>query len=169
MAYPIVFFGVRDSVMDIFEVPIADQTPENRMHTYLTMILLGTLTVTAMFVTDLGLINAVGGGTFECLFYGFVTCLYSACYSARDGYRFSHIFIIGCNYLCNPGLVTTPIVFLFPTIMLRRALKYMSTEQTSSWKKEVEILGATGLTCIGLVIGLSGAWIAVQSALTPSS
>jgi hypothetical protein len=53
--------------------------------------------------------------------------------------------------------------------MLRRALKYMSTEQTSSWKREVEIMGTTGLTCIGLVIGLSGAWIAVQSALITTS
>jgi sodium-coupled neutral amino acid transporter 11 len=60
MAYPIVFFGVRDGCLDMFEVPFPDQTPEllNRI----TFVLLSILTVTAVFVTDLGLINAVGGG-----------------------------------------------------------------------------------------------------------
>ena len=59
-AYPIVFIGVRDGVMDTFAVPITEQTPErvNR----LTYILLSILTITAMFISDLGLINAVGGG-----------------------------------------------------------------------------------------------------------
>ena len=47
--------------MDVFEVPFSEQTSgkTNRM---VTMVLLATLTVTAIFVTDLGLINAVGGG-----------------------------------------------------------------------------------------------------------
>lgn len=60
VAYPIVFHGVRDGVLDVFEVPFTEQTPErvNR----LTLILLTILTITAVFITDLGLINAVGGG-----------------------------------------------------------------------------------------------------------
>jgi len=60
MAYPIVFHGARDGVIDILEIPIADQTPERIKR--LTLILLAVLTITAIFVTDLGLINAVGGG-----------------------------------------------------------------------------------------------------------
>eukprot|EP00527_Entomoneis_sp_CCMP2396_P004779 CAMPEP_0198155554 /NCGR_PEP_ID=MMETSP1443-20131203/69195_1 /TAXON_ID=186043 /ORGANISM="Entomoneis sp., Strain CCMP2396" /LENGTH=502 /DNA_ID=CAMNT_0043822309 /DNA_START=27 /DNA_END=1535 /DNA_ORIENTATION=+ len=59
-AYPIVFFGVRDSVLDVFEVPQINQTP-NKLNA-LTFAILGILTFTAVFVTDLGLINAVGGG-----------------------------------------------------------------------------------------------------------
>jgi hypothetical protein len=59
MAYPIVFFGVRDSVMDIFEVSIVNQMTHS--HYYLTFILLSLLTIAAVFITDLGLINAVGG------------------------------------------------------------------------------------------------------------
>lgn len=52
--------GVRDGVLDIFEVPLVDQTPEKLNQ--LTYLLLAVLTTTAVFVTDLGLINAVGGG-----------------------------------------------------------------------------------------------------------
>jgi hypothetical protein len=60
MAYPIVFFGVRDSVMDIFEVSIVNQMTSH-IHYYLTIVLLSLLTIAAVFITDLGLINAVGG------------------------------------------------------------------------------------------------------------
>jgi hypothetical protein len=59
-AYPIVFFGVRDGCLDMFEVPASAQTPSTIRS--LTLVLLSMLTVTAVFVTDLGLINAVGGG-----------------------------------------------------------------------------------------------------------
>ena len=60
MAYPIVFHGVRDGVLDVLEVPFHEQTRENLNR--LTLLLLTTLTIIAIFVTDLGLINAVGGG-----------------------------------------------------------------------------------------------------------
>ena len=45
--------------MDMFEVPITDQTPEKINN--MTFVLLSFLTLIAVFVTDLGLINAVGG------------------------------------------------------------------------------------------------------------
>lgn len=60
MAYPIVFHGVRDGVLDVLEVPFHEQTRDNLNR--LTLLLLTTLTIIAIFVTDLGLINAVGGG-----------------------------------------------------------------------------------------------------------
>eukprot|EP00980_Cylindrotheca_fusiformis_P030504 scaffold24924_cov230-Cylindrotheca_fusiformis.AAC.1 len=60
MAYPIVFFGVRDSVLDISEASLADELAKH--HGLLTLALLAVLTFVALFVTDLGLINAVGGG-----------------------------------------------------------------------------------------------------------
>ena len=121
MAYPIVFFGVRDSVMDISDSALADQLAKH--HGYLTLALLALLTLVALFVTDLGLINAVGG-----------------------------------------GLVTTPIVFLFPTIMFRRALKFMSLEDAS--RERFEIAAATGMTVVGAIFGLTGAYIAISTALS---
>lgn len=60
LIYPIAFIGFRDGVMDIFHVPIASQTDSSI--NLLTVFLLSLLTVTAVFVTDLGLINAVAGG-----------------------------------------------------------------------------------------------------------
>ena len=57
----VVFMGARDGVIDVLEIPPNRQTDANI--NLLTVILLTILTVTAMFVTDLGLINAVGGGT----------------------------------------------------------------------------------------------------------
>mmetsp|Transcript_27906 Transcript_27906/g.76801 ORF Transcript_27906/g.76801 Transcript_27906/m.76801 type:complete len:567 (+) Transcript_27906:312-2012(+) len=59
--YPIAFIGFRDSILDAFEVPIEHQTP--RYLNNLTLIMLSLITLTATFVTDLGMINAVGGGT----------------------------------------------------------------------------------------------------------
>jgi len=55
------FIGFRDSVLDVLHVPIEQQTT-----TYLnslTVIMLSLITLIAVFVTDLGVINSVGGGT----------------------------------------------------------------------------------------------------------
>lgn len=60
MAYPLVFHGVRDGVMDIMAIPLPERTPERRDQ--LTYLLLSFITLMACFVTDLGMINAVGGG-----------------------------------------------------------------------------------------------------------
>lgn len=117
-AYPIVFHGVRDGVLDVLECPFSDQTHENLNR--LTLILLSLLTLTAMFVTDLGLINAVGG-----------------------------------------GLVTTPIVFVFPTLMFRAASKM---QLGGYFENRREIGLASVLTGMGAVIGIVGAWIAIKGA-----
>lgn len=61
VAYPIVFTGF----MDIFEISLADHTGLEL--NYLTLFLLSLLTIIAVFVTDLGLINAVGGGVWYLL------------------------------------------------------------------------------------------------------
>jgi amino acid permease len=59
--YPIVFIGCRDGVLDILDVPTERQTSRNL--DMLTVVMLLFLTIIAIFVTDLGLINAVGGGS----------------------------------------------------------------------------------------------------------
>ena len=61
LTFPIVFIGFRDGVVDVFRVPMEKQTEDNV--NLLTVVLLASLTVTAIFWTDLGMINAVGGGT----------------------------------------------------------------------------------------------------------
>jgi len=61
LTYPLVFIGFRDGVLDLLHAPVERQTSRNV--DLLTVVLLAILTVTAIFVTDLGLINAVGGGT----------------------------------------------------------------------------------------------------------
>jgi sodium-coupled neutral amino acid transporter 11 len=103
----------------MFEVPAEEQTPAKINS--LTLLLLSILTLTAVFVTDLGLINAVGG-----------------------------------------GLVATAIVFVFPTLMFYKVLLQRMAIgfplKTPEWK---ELYGAAGMTVIGVVIGLIGAYTAV--------
>jgi hypothetical protein len=62
LTYPLVFIGFRDGMMDLLGVlPMERQTCHNM--DVLTLFLLTILTVMAIFVTDLGMINAIGGGT----------------------------------------------------------------------------------------------------------
>lgn len=61
LTFPVVFIGFRDGVLDVLNVPSELQTSPNL--NVLTLILLAIITVVAIFVTDLGMINAVGGGT----------------------------------------------------------------------------------------------------------
>ena len=59
--YPIVFMGFRDGMLELLDIAMERHTEPNI--NFLSVVLLFGLTVTAMFITDLGLINAVGGGT----------------------------------------------------------------------------------------------------------
>lgn len=122
-AYPIVFHGVRDGVFDVLEIPFAEQRREKSRQ--VTYVMLAVLTLTAIFISDLGLINAVGG-----------------------------------------GLVTTPIVFVFPTLMYKAAAN-MKLDGSSS-EHRIEIGFASVLTLIGIFIGVVGAWIAVHANLSSS-
>ena len=59
--YPLVFLGTRDGVLDLLIVPTELQTSSNL--NVLSVVILTIITVTAAFVTNLGLVAAVGGGT----------------------------------------------------------------------------------------------------------
>lgn len=59
--YPIAFIGFRDGVLDIMQVPLEKQTDTNI--NIITLVLLTVVTILAVFVRDLGFVNAVGGGT----------------------------------------------------------------------------------------------------------
>lgn len=61
VSYPLNFIGVRDNCLDILGV--ADQVNTPAKLNAFTIVLLMLLTITSCFVSDLGLINSVGGGT----------------------------------------------------------------------------------------------------------
>ena len=90
----------------------------------LTVILVTTVTVTAVYITDLGTINAVGGGA-----------------------------------------ISTPIVFIFPAIMYRVAVE---TDSSSKFyvQRHREVMFVYSLMIIGMVLGFTGAWIAIQGVVT---
>lgn len=58
--YPLPFIGVRDGIIDLLMVQESKQTSQNL--NALSVILLTIFTCLAMYFTDLGLLNAVGGG-----------------------------------------------------------------------------------------------------------
>ena len=61
VSYPLNYIGVRDKCLDI--LGIAEQVDTTAKLNAFTVCLLALLTFTSCFVTDLGLINSVGGGT----------------------------------------------------------------------------------------------------------
>ena len=61
VSYPLNFIGVRDNCLDILGLT-DDFDTDSKLNVF-TLLLLGILTVTSCFVTDLGMINSVGGGT----------------------------------------------------------------------------------------------------------
>lgn len=59
------------------------------------------------------------------------------------------------------GLVATAIVFVFPTLMLYKALVRMAGESAAKLPEFREVYWASLMTLIGVVIGLVGAYTAV--------
>lgn len=59
--FPLPFIGVRDGILDILMVPPEKQTPA--FINILTIAILTTFTVMALHFDDLGMVNAVGGGS----------------------------------------------------------------------------------------------------------
>ena len=61
VSYPLNYIGVRDNCLDI--MGIADKVDSTVKLNVFTLVLLSILTVSSCFITDLGLINSVGGGS----------------------------------------------------------------------------------------------------------
>lgn len=75
--------GFRDGVLDIIQLPIEQQTAMNI--NIITLVLLTIVTVLAAFVTDLGYVNAVGGGTLAAMIvFVFPYVMYSAAMKAQQ-------------------------------------------------------------------------------------
>jgi amino acid permease len=58
--YPLPFIGVRDGILDLLMVPPLKRTSNNL--NVLSLVLLGTFGFLAMHFTDVGMVNAIGGG-----------------------------------------------------------------------------------------------------------
>mmetsp|Transcript_32331 Transcript_32331/g.65591 ORF Transcript_32331/g.65591 Transcript_32331/m.65591 type:complete len:309 (+) Transcript_32331:826-1752(+) len=61
VSYPLNFIGVRDNCLDL--LGLTDEIAMRGLLNAFTVLLLFLLTVLSCFVTDLGLINSIGGGT----------------------------------------------------------------------------------------------------------
>ncbi|KAL7571027.1 hypothetical protein ACA910_003746 [Epithemia clementina (nom. ined.)] len=82
-SYPIVFMGFRDGMLELLDIAMDRHTEPNL--NLLSVILLLTLTILAIFVTDLGLINAVGGGTLAtAMVFFFPTFMYHSLVRERN-------------------------------------------------------------------------------------
>lgn len=80
--YPITFMGFRDGVLDVLELPQPQQTSTNI--NIITIFLLIVVTILAAIFTDLGLINAVGGGTLAtAIVFVFPALMYKAAVEAQ--------------------------------------------------------------------------------------
>jgi amino acid permease len=141
--YPLVFIGYRDGVLDLLQVPAEKQTSNNL--NVVSFILLSFVTAIAMMVKNLGLINAVGGGT-----------------------------------------LATAIVFVFPTLMYRQAVRRKPFEEENLGEEENledqeddierptpeqkrEVLFAQTLMCVGITMGVIGVWMAISNEHSTSS
>lgn len=80
VSYPLNFIGVRDNCLDI--LGITDEIDTSAKLNVVTILLLSLMTLTSCFVTDLGLINSVGGGTTVTL-----VCFIFPAFMFREGMR----------------------------------------------------------------------------------
>eukprot|EP00934_Nitzschia_sp_Nitz4_P005942 Nitzschia sp. Nitz4//scaffold16_size188269//49272//50926//NITZ4_001782-RA/size188269-augustus-gene-0.75-mRNA-1//1//CDS//3329538490//5932//frame0 len=81
--YPIAFMGFRDGILDIIELPTEKQTSANL--NIITLVLLAIVTFAAALVTDLGYVNAVGGGTLAtAIVFVFPALMYQAAVESQS-------------------------------------------------------------------------------------
>ena len=80
VSYPLNFIGVRDNCLDL--LGITDEIDTDGKLNVVSILLLALMTITSCFVTDLGLINSVGGGT-----TGTLVCFISPTLMFREGRR----------------------------------------------------------------------------------
>lgn len=118
--YPITFMGFRDGVLDCLSLPMEKQTSTNV--NIITVTLLFIVTSLAILVTDLGFVNAIGGGT-----------------------------------------LATAIVFVFPALMYRAAVRGQSIPDIPG--QECEVKFAMVLMVVGVIMGAIGVVVEVQRQL----
>jgi amino acid permease len=70
--YPLAFQGCRDGVLDLMNIPKEKRT--NTTLNQATLILLSIITLCAALLNDVGLVLAIGGGTFFVCFFLFFVC-----------------------------------------------------------------------------------------------
>lgn len=96
-SYPIVFIGFRDGVLDFLSVPIEKQTGGNL--NFISLVLLSIITMLASSFSDLGLVNAIGGGTLGCIIvFVFPTLMFATCIEDFEGSMKKKTLEIGLSY-----------------------------------------------------------------------
>jgi amino acid permease len=119
LTYPVVFIGFRDGVLDLLHTPMEKET--SHYLNIVSVLLLMLVTLIAVFVRDLGALNAVGGGT-----------------------------------------LATAIVFVFPTMIYRKAVyDYYQNEPPMGIVREVRFTYV--LMGLGILMGAVGVWMALHS------
>ena len=86
ISYPLSFIGVRDNCLDI--LGITDEVDTDAKLNVFTIFLLSIMTISSIFITDLGLINSAGGGTtamFVCFIFPGIMFFYAMCKQGKRG------------------------------------------------------------------------------------
>ena len=138
--YPLVFIGYRDGVLDLLQVSAEKQTSGNL--NLVSFILLTFVTIIAMLVKDLGLINAVGGRTLAtAIVFVFPTLMY------QRAVRRKH----------------------FDETNLADEENSDEEDERPTPEQKREVIFAQTLMCMGIVMGLIGVWMAISNQHSPSS
>jgi amino acid permease len=112
--FPFPFFGLRDSVWDAMNVPVAQRNSEegSANNILLTVTLLAVITAAATSVSDLSLLLSVGGGTIATAVYSvFPTIMFRAAVTNRQKQlqqttKKNDTIDFNQNYLLNTNLAT---------------------------------------------------------------
>ena len=135
VSYPLNFIGVRDNCLDL--LGLTDEIAVRgggRLLNAFTLLLLFLLTVLSCFVTDLGLINSLGGGTTVAL-----VCFVFPAVMFREGMRKHHYAAASCDGDGGGG----------------------GTMGTMGTKEQVEVWVAMSLMVLGVVVGVVGVWSSI--------
>lgn len=142
LTYPLAFIGLRDGVLDIFHI-LAGHMQRNQHFlattvdlNALTVVLLTLITVTACFVTDLGVINAVAGGFLATAIVFVFPALMFRQQAVKDAAAAGN----ACGVDNNNNSISKP----HPS-------------------RKMESTIALGLMVVGVALGLIGAWVALQA------
>lgn len=115
-SYPLAFVGCRDGLLEALKVPKEERTDANVDK--LTYLILGTVTMVALKITDLSFIMSFGGAT-----------------------------------------LGNALIYVYPAMMFRRAVKNMGMKAASAQKMEVHL--AMTFAAFGIGMGCMGAKMAL--------
>lgn len=151
-AYPIVFIGVRDGVLDLMNVSMEQQT--TRQLNIITIVLLTVVTVISIFIHDLGLINSIGGGLVATMIvFVFPTIMFYAVTRSEQQKLQEQQQYANCTETTKMIELSGP-----------SDTDDCATTTSTMRRHENQLIVTIGLAVIGVILGIIGAYIAVQMA-----